>query len=351
MLAFAIVFIQDFPGQLMQFPSHEFKLLNDLKPLLNFTPSRRYPFGIGDDTALRVNSAGERQVLTVDTAVENVHFSLSYMNLDEIGYRAMVTNLSDCAAAGATPDAALVQVVFPGKKGSVNADFKKIYAGFYRACQQWRFPIVGGDIAAGPCWIIAITLLGTLSRPLRPLRRRGIKRGDSLWVSGCPGESAAGRAALKRWGRNNVPVRYRSLVKAHIRPVPQLALGRALLKNRLVHAAIDVSDGVGKECRTLCYENKLGLILDISPNFPSSAMVQLGHETGHDWLRWFFGGGEDYQLLFAADKRFAAKSLGRRLAAGVRRIGRFTDAKGGFVAVHKTKKLRSQTMLGWDHVS
>ena len=97
----------------------------------------------------------------------------------------------------------------------------------------------------------------------KPILRTGARHGDNLWVTGRPGSSAAGLAALRKWGgKIRGASRYKQLVQAHIQPVPRIEIGMALACCRQVHAMIDVSDGIAKECRTLAHENGLGVILN-----------------------------------------------------------------------------------------
>jgi thiamine-monophosphate kinase len=189
-----------------KFPSKEYELIRRIQNILPpVDPHSQYEVSIGDDAAVRVSrEAGERLVITADVSVENVHFSTDTMTFEEIGYRSMVSNLSDCAAMGARPDGAVVQLVFPKK--SINSDIsvdkaiERIYAGFSKACKRWGFPIAGGDLSGGSVWTIGITLIGSAAPGQNLLKRTGIKEGDALWVTGRPGESAAGLAALTRWG-------------------------------------------------------------------------------------------------------------------------------------------------------
>jgi thiamine-monophosphate kinase len=330
-------------------PSNEHRLLDKLKPFLNYAPSSRYPFGIGDDAVLRHARRDERLIITADTCVENVHFSLDYMALTEVGYKAMVTNLSDCAAMGARPDGALVQVVFPRSSRGVSVGMEAIYRGFGRACRKWDFPIVGGDLSAGPCWMIAITLVGRLPGRCRPLMRSGARHGDILWITGAPGESAAGLSALKKWGRASVPPRYRGLVNKHLKPVPRIEAGQALLTSTHVHAAMDVSDGISKDAATLAYESSLGAILDLSSITPPAAMASLARELRVEWKDWVAHGGEDYELLMACAPGFDPNRLTRPFDLGCTRIGRLDRNRRGIFVV-AAEGLRPVPALAWDHV-
>jgi thiamine-monophosphate kinase len=333
------------------FPSFEYKLLQSLKPFLNYNKNSRYPLPIGDDAAIRVCGKEEKLILTADTFVQDVHFSLSYMTLEEIGYKAMAINLSDCAAMAALPDGALVQVVFPGDcgTGKIMADMKKLYKGFNEACKHWDFPVIGGNLSKGPCWMIDITLIGRAEKSSRFVLRTGAKNGDGLWVSGWPGEAGAGLAALQKWGRRRVPAQYNSLVMRHVRPSPRIALGRALGKDLRVHALIDISDGISKECRTLAYENNLGILLDDAPACVSCPTRQLARHLQKDWRGWFLHGGEDYELLFAAAAAFDPSNLITSTGIPITRIGVFSRSFNGAGVCRNNRGIVPLKQGGWDH--
>lgn len=337
------------------FPSSEYRLLNSLKPFLNLRKSFRYPIGIGDDAALRVCSRNESLALTADSFVENVHFSFDYMTGADVGFKAMAINLSDCAAMGATPDGALVQIIFPAKRAAQKCKrtMREIYKGFSDACRKWDFPIIGGNLAIGPCWIIDITLIGRSGKGKRLLTRKGARNNDGLWISGRPGESGAGLTGLKKWGViAKVPARYIELVQKHIRPVPRIELGKALAENSCVHAAIDVSDGVSKECHTVSYENRLGIILtvDDEDSCVSPRMRQLGVQIRKEWRDWFFNGGEDYELLFAASKAFNPLALINKYRIPITRIGTFTRSVNGVFIRDSAGRIMPLKKGGWDHL-
>jgi len=335
------------------YPSSEYKFLDSLKPLLNFRRSRRYPIPIGDDAAIRTCLQGERLALTSDSFVENVHFSFDYMTPAEAGFKAMAVNLSDCAAMGAQPDGALVQIIFPDAmdKREVERTIKGMYAGFNEACRKWRFAIIGGNLAKGPCWIIDITLIGRIRKGSRFLPRNRAKNNDGLWVSGRPGESGAGLACLLKLGdRKKIPIEYRRLVAKHVRPVPRIALGIGLSSNPYVHAAIDVSDGISKDSRTLAYENKLGIIISLDDKQCSKAMSRLASQLRTDWREWLFCGGEDYELLFAASKSFDPLPLSRKFNVPITRIGTFSSTAKGLSVRDKAGQVRLLEKGGWDHL-
>jgi thiamine-monophosphate kinase len=335
------------------YPSGEYKLLQSLLPFLNYKKSTRYPIGIGDDAAIRTTKNGERLVFTADTMVEGIHFSQKYMTFQEVGYKAMATNLSDLAAMGALPDGALVQLIFPSDNAPdrIPKKIRSLYKGLHEACLTWNFPIVGGNLSHGPCLIIDITLIGRTEKTDRLLLRKGVKKGDALWVTGFPGQSSAGLSALQKWGSlSRIPRNYQPLVKKHIRPVPRIEIGKQLAQNAHVHAMIDVSDGIAKECHTLAFDNNLGIMLEPHPDM-FHPLRALGTRLNRNPVDWFLYGGEDYELLFAASPRFNPAPFRKSGDVALTKIGTFTSPVKG---VHL--KLQYGTIInveksGWDHLS
>lgn len=333
------------------FPSREYELLDAIKNTLGTAaaPGGSMSLTLGDDAAVRRCVGRERLVLTADIAVENVHFSPRQMSLQEVGFKTMAANVSDCAAMAARPEAALVELVFPAGEPSLRRKVEALYRGFAEACRAWHFRCVGGDLSAGPCWTIGITMIGVAPADGRLLLRTGIRSGDALWVSAFPGRSAAGLAALERWGRRRVPRRFRGLVGCHVRPGPSPELGVLLARNRNVHAMMDLSDGIAKDGRTLCHENRLGLAVSLDTIEPPPSLAALAGALGTRWQEWFLEGGEEYSLLFAASPAFRPSDLPGPYAEGLVPVGVFTR-RHTTIIVREGEKTTVLPRGGWDHI-
>ncbi|MFW6244528.1 MAG: thiamine-phosphate kinase, partial [Fibrobacterota bacterium] len=264
-------------------------------------------------------------------------------------YRAMVSNLSDCAAMGALPDSALVQLVFPADTTGLDESVESIYRGFARASERWQFPIVGGDLSSGQVWTLGIALIGSVPPGERVLKRRGVREGDALWVSGRPGESAAGLAVLGRWGRQRAPEMYTRFVQAHISPRPRIREGRVLAKQTGVHAVMDLSDGLSKDVATLCFDNHLGFLFDSAAIRAPESMVRLAEEVKVDWKEWFFHGGEEYELLIAADPDLDLRAQSGLEAAALNRLGSFTREFEGVRIPKPEGGTENLVHRSWDH--
>jgi thiamine-monophosphate kinase len=332
-------------------PSREYELLLAIRKSLGRAAAAAplYECALGDDAAIRRERANGRMILTTDIAVENVHFSRAYMTMAEIGFMVIATNVSDCAAMAARPESALVQLVFPAGEGQITKKAVDLYKGISEACRRWTVSVIGGDLARGNSWTIGISMIGVAPSKARLLLRKGVRPGDALWLSGFPGRSAAGLAALRKWGRKNVPERYRGLVECHLRPEPSPELGLALGKCRFVHAMMDLSDGISKDARTLCHENMLGLDLSLDGLRPPEAMAALGREIGAPWQEWALHGGEEYTLLFAAGPEFGPEILPPRFRRSLVRLGAFTARHRDLVVLKNGKRI-PVPRGSWDHV-
>ena len=145
--------------------------------------------------------------------------------------------------------------------------------------------------------VISVTLLGRCS-PEGLVFRSGAQVGDDIWVSGFLGNAAGGLEVLlanehKEEGDRQI------LVSSHQRPAPRLKLGKALGESGMVHAMIDLSDGVAKDLRHICDESGVGAVLNQESVPISEPLRTLARDLSHDPFDWALSGGEDYELLFA----------------------------------------------------
>ena len=130
--------------------------------------------------------AGCELVATTDTLVAGVHFPHGSPP-GSIGHRALAVNLSDIAAMGARPAWALLALTLPQVDETWLAEFA---AGLGGLARDHRVALVGGDTTAGPL-CVTVQVLGVVAAG-GALRRSGARAGDALFVSGTPGDAAAG---------------------------------------------------------------------------------------------------------------------------------------------------------------
>jgi thiamine-monophosphate kinase len=248
--------------------------------------------GVGDDAALLAVPPGLALVAATDTLVEGRHF-LPDAPPDSVGHQALAVNLSDLAAMGAEPAWALLSLSLP----DADVEWLEAFAsGLHGLATQHGVALVGGDTVRGPR-VITITALGFVE-PGLALRRAGARAGDLLYVSGWPGEAAAGLEALQRGaGSPDDP-----LVRRFRYAEPRVALGRAL-RGR-ASAAMDVSDGLLGDLAKLCTASDVGAVLDLE-RLPVSAELARRHPAA-ECERLVLSGGDDYELLFTVPEAAVA---------------------------------------------
>ncbi len=328
-------------------PDHdENSLINSIKPLCNWEKSLRFPLGIGDDAAVRVCQKGEQLVYTGDTLVENIDFRLDWVSLDSVGEKAIQVNASDCAAMGAVPDSAIVQIVFP-KKSNPENDIQLLYCGIQKSCKRLDIPVLGGDLSAGPCWMISVTMTGRAGKSDRLLYRNGAMPGDKVWVTGTPGCSGAGLALLQEYSLIDlVPRGDSDLLNAHISPMARIAEGRALASEKAVHSMIDVSDGIAKESVSIARASNCAIVLQLPHSLYLPELVhfcQLKHKQPDHFALY---GGEDYELLFTAHADFDPASI--RVAASC--IGTVVSGSGNVILKNDEGVETAITQDWFDHL-
>lgn len=298
--------------------------------------------GLSDDAALLAPPPGRELVLAADAMVEGVHY-LPDDPPETIGRKLLRVNLSDLAAMGAEPLAYLMTTALP--RGTTPGWLEGFAAGLAEDQRLFGLHVLGGDTVSTPgpaC--LSLTIIGTVP-PGSALRRGGARPGDDLWVSGTIGDGALGLAVLQ--GRlpgdagGHLARRYRL-------PEPRLALGTAL--RGLARAAMDVSDGLAQDLGHLLRAGELGAVLDLAalPLSPAAAAVV---EAESAWLPRLATGGDDYELLFAADPADAPGILAAARATGTpaTRIGHFTPGPPEARVLGTDGRAIDLPRGGWSH--
>ncbi|NJD32752.1 MAG: thiamine-phosphate kinase [Gammaproteobacteria bacterium] len=271
--------------------------------------------GVGDDAALLEVPAGQALVAATDTLVEGRHF-LPGAPARSVGHQALAVNLSDLAAMGAEPAWALLSLSLPEASETWLQEFAD---GLYSLAGMHGVDLVGGDTVRGPL-VVTIEVLGFVEVG-SALKRSGARPGDLVFVSGWPGESAAGLELLSSGAAtfaSDDP-----LVRRHLFATPRLELGRAL-RGR-ASAAMDVSDGLLGDLRKLCAASGGGAGIDLDALPVSSRLASRFPRARCE--SFVLDGGDDYELLFtiAPDE---APQLVSALGASVE-LARIGEIRGG----------------------
>jgi thiamine-monophosphate kinase len=291
--------------------------------------------GPGDDAAVLAPPAGEL-VLTADALIESVHFDLAFTSARDLGYKAVVVNVSDIAAMAASPRAALSTLALTP---DIEAAWViELVAGMREACDEHALWLVGGDLTRAERIAISVTVAGEVA-PGRAVTRAGARAGDVLAVTGSLGGSAAG-LRIARGGRIGGEGD-RALLLAHLRPVARVGEA-AVLARAGATAMMDVSDGLAKDLARLAASSgvrarlRTALVPIADGALPAEAL----------------GGGEDYELLVSLPGRPAIDAAGAELRASygtaLTEIGDVTSG-AGVVEVGVDGVERPLDPAGWDH--
>ena len=256
---------------------------------------------------------GSALVATTDTLVEGVHF-LPGAPAASIGHRALAVNLSDLAAMGARPAWALLALTLPQAQ---EAWLQEFAAGLGALAHEHDVALVGGDTTRGPL-CVTVQLLGLVAADAA-LRRSGAGAGDTLFVSGTPGDAAAGLALEQR--RLEADTRSRRL-SARALPAADPARGAGERLRDYASACIDVSDGLFGDAGKLAQASGVALEVLFEALPVSEALRATLGDEGARLLA--LSGGDDYELCFAvpADKvtRLARAAAARAVGLRAHRL-------------------------------
>ncbi len=301
--------------------------------------------GPGDDAALVRREAG-LLAATTDLLVEGVDF-LPGEDPERLGRRAAAVNLSDLAAMGAEPEFFLLAIGFPPERGEDYA--LAIARGAIARAGEFGAHLVGGDLSAAPQTVISVALWGKPAGP--PLTRGGAKAGDGVYLSGFPGQAAAGLRLARERVAGLTPENERLLREAFHDPSPRIALGAALSREGLASSAIDVSDGLGIDAARLARASGVRLVLEKDRLPVSGALSAFASKAGLDPIDLLLGGGDDYELLFtvpAAEQPRLALHAGT-FGVAVTLVGRVEQGTGAVLS--EGGALRDITGFGHDHLT
>jgi thiamine-monophosphate kinase len=279
--------------------SDEFSRIEEIRKRL-WVRSADVDIGIGDDAAVLALTDAQ-EVLSVDTAVEGVHFRRDFASWRQIGFRAVVAALSDLAAMGARPRAALVSLILPA--GFQDRWLFELTDGLAEAAREYGSPVVGGNLSSGAELSITTTVVGLAEDAI--LTRYGARPQDRIYITGIVGAAALGLRCLQA-GLDLPAATF--FIERWRRPNAQILEGQLLLN--LASAVIDVSDGLLQDLGHLCDASGVGaeIHLDELPLGPGA--VDLARLLDCDAAHLALGGGEDYELLFTARPDADVQTIG-----------------------------------------
>ncbi len=307
--------------------------------------------GVGDDAAVLRFDAGHI-VLTADAMVDGVHFLSDSMTWHDIGWKCIVSNQSDIAAMGAQPEHAVLTLAIPATTRV--GDLEGILSGVIGALDRYGGKLVGGDTVSSDRIIISVSMTGRLLNEEKPLKRDTARPGHLVAVTGPLGGSAGGLMAMKEatQGKHQInPDDEAQLLNAHFRPNPRVDLAGALVEFG-AECAMDVSDGLLLDLERICVASGVDAVVDAA-RVPIEPALQRAYPEVATELA--LTGGEDYELVYAADAETianvnAAQHSGEKAQFGI--VGKIiprqrTDAK--VTVLDEAGREIEFDAKGWDH--
>ncbi|MDM1063099.1 thiamine-phosphate kinase [Empedobacter falsenii] len=272
--------------------------------------------GIGDDAAV-LDYKKDKIVVSTDMLVEGVNFSWSYMPLRHLGYKAVVTAISDILAMNAIPKQLLVSMAISNRFTIEAVD--EIYNGMKYACDKYNIDIVGGDTTSSVSGLVlSMTAIG--SAPEKDLAyRNGAKENDLVVLSGDLGASFLGLQVLEREAQvskvnpNNQPdfENYSYLIERQLKPEARLDIINLLKELKVKPTSmIDISDGLSSEIIHLSKESGVGINIYEEKIPLDSIVIRTAEEFKINPITCALSGGEDYELLFTIDQKDFEKIKG-----------------------------------------
>lgn len=358
----------------------EFGLINRLTKSITLQNESTIK-GVGDDCAV-LNYPNKQVLVTTDMLMEGIHFDLTYIDMQHLGYKAAMVNLSDIFAMNATPRQLLVSVAL-GKRFKVE-DLDEFYQGLKAACNKWNVDIVGGDTTPSYTGMaISITCIGEADKA-DIVYRNGAHETDLICVTGDLGAAYMGLQLLEREksvyyqqvnefnkklkaareagdeAREKALATERQLIndfqpdfagKEYLIQRQLQPEARGDLRQKLREAGIhptsmmDISDGLSSELHHICEQSQCGCRI-YEKNLPIDYQTAvMAEELNMNVTTCALNGGEDYELLFTVPIGDHEKL---EALEGVKQIGYITKKELGTMLVTRDDQEFELTAQGWN---
>lgn len=326
--------------------------------------------GVGDDCAV-LHYPDSEVLVTTDMLMEGVHFDLTYIDLQHLGYKSAMVNISDIFAMNGTPRQLTVSIAL-SKRFKVE-DMEEFYSGLRMACDKWGIDIVGGDTTSSYTGLaISITCIGE-ARKEDIVYRNGAKDTDLICVTGDLGAAYMGLQLLER----EKSVYYQQVDEARKKNdkhaleelkgfQPDFAGKEYLLQRQLQTEArgdiiarfrelnirptamMDISDGLSSELMHICKQSNCGCRIyekNIPIDYQTAVMAE---ELNMNVTTCALNGGEDYELLFTVPIGDHEKI---QQMDNVKLIGHITRPELGQMLVTRDNQEFELKAQGWNPLS
>ncbi len=306
--------------------------------------------GIGDDAAV-VDFKNKQALISTDMMVEGVHFNLAYMPLKHLGYKAVVSNLSDIYSMNGICTQITVSIAVSNRFNLESLE--ELYLGIRAACKTYKIDLVGGDTTTSTKGlIISITAIGE-SKPVDIVKRSGAQTNDLIVVSGDLGSAYMGLQVLERENEvfkvnpQNQPdlSDYTYLLKRQLKPEARKDVIDFFADKKITPTSmIDISDGLSSELLHICKQSKVGCDVYEDKIPLSEEMKSACEEFKLHSTTIALSGGEDYELLFTVNQKDYDKI---KESNDLTVIGYVVDSEKGINLVTKSEDKVPITSQGW----
>ena len=295
-----------------------------------------------DDCAL-IKNKNENLLINSDSLVENVHFNDITICPQDLGWKAVVSNISDLLSSGSKKTIGItISLILPPKTEWIWIE--ELYKGIYKALKEYGGIVLGGDCSRGNQKTISITALG-IQGELK-LQRNSCKPGEIILTTGIHGLSKLGFMMQSKINFDNkISLKERLIsksIKHFCRPQIHPNFLKNLIKTRsnikiMSIGCTDSSDGLFQAIQDLAISSKCRAIIDYK-KLPKDK----DWPKGDIWDEYYFFGGEDYELVFSLPKKWA-KGLSK-LDKSIKEIGYFVKGEPSieFKDINKNKLLKNR---------
>ena len=323
--------------------------------------------GVGDDCAV-LHYPDSEVLVSTDMLMEGVHFDLTYIDLQHLGYKAAMVNISDIFAMNGTPRQLTVSIAL-SKRFNVE-DMEAFYSGLRMACDKWGVDVVGGDTTASYTGLaISITVIGEAKKD-EIVRRSGAKDTDLICVTGDLGAAYMGLQLLEREKSVYYQMVNEARAKSDQKRLEELKnfqpdfAGKEYIIQRQIQteargdiierfrelnlrptAMMDISDGLSSELLHICEQSHCGCRIyekNIPIDYQTAVMAE---EMNMNVTTCALNGGEDYELLFTVPIGDHEKVAAME---GVKLIGHITRQELGTMLVTRDNQEFELKAQGWN---
>lgn len=330
----------------------EFGLINRIKQGISLQNATSLT-GIGDDAAV-IDAGNDYILFSTDMLMEGIHFDLSYMPLQHLGYKAVAVNVSDIAAMNGRPEQITIALGLSNRFSTEAVD--SLYEGIKAACENFKVDLVGGDTSASASGlVISISILGRVQKD-KVVYRSGAKAGNIICVTGDLGGAYMGLQILEREKQvflTNPDMqpdleKYEYVVSRQLKPEARMDIIHDLEEFGIVPTSmIDISDGLASELLHLSDQSHVGVrIYEDKIPIDNETFDTAALEFKVDPVTCALNGGEDYELLFTIRQADFEKIKNH---ADIQFIGYVhEDPKQNFMQ-SKLGTIIPLSAQGWDH--